>query len=81
MVRTSWKSFSNVYDLARSGTEEKPWEQQVRRYEVALLRLKQECPQVPNVIFGKMTHEEWIKLTLRHAELHLSFLADEGKTP
>ena len=55
------------------GTEEKPWEQQVRRYQVALLRLKQECPQVPNVIFGKMTHEEWIKLTLRHAELHLSF--------
>ena len=25
-------------------------------------------------VFGELTREEWLKLTLRHAELHLSFL-------
>ncbi len=36
-------------------------------------RLTTEAPDVPNMIFGVMTHEEWIKLNLRHSELHLSF--------
>lgn len=37
-------------------------------------RLEKKAPQTPNVIFGPMTHAEWIALHLRHAELHLSFL-------
>lgn len=37
-------------------------------------RLEKTAPQTPNVIFGRMTHNEWITLHLRHAELHLSFL-------
>src|SRR5262245_35190567 len=36
-------------------------------------RLKQEAPTRPNVIFGPLSHQEWINLQLRHAELHLSF--------
>jgi len=36
-------------------------------------RMTKQAPAVPNLIFGPMTHEEWIKLNLRHAELHLSF--------
>ena len=36
-------------------------------------RLAKQAPAAPNLIFGPMTHEEWIKLNLRHAELHLSF--------
>jgi hypothetical protein len=36
-------------------------------------RLESETPLVPNLIFGKMSHADWIKLNLRHAELHFSF--------
>jgi Protein of unknown function (DUF1569) len=39
-----------------------------------LTRLKREAPTAPHPFFGKMTHEEWIGLHLRHCELHLSFL-------
>lgn len=37
-------------------------------------RLEKGPPTRPNVIFGKMTHAEWIQGHLRHAELHLGFL-------
>ncbi len=40
-------------------------------------RLKTEAPTAPNVIFGKLTHEESIAMNLRHAELHLGFLVPE----
>ena len=39
----------------------------------AFPRLLSQAPTVSNPILGSMTHEEWIKLNLRHAELHLSF--------
>jgi len=38
-------------------------------------RLRAGPPARPNVIFGPLTHDEWIQLHLRHAELHLSFFA------
>ena len=28
-------------------------------------------------IFGKLTHDEWIAINLRHAELHLGFQVPE----
>ncbi len=28
----------------------------------------------PSPVFGRMTHDDWINLHLRHAELHLSFM-------
>jgi len=44
------------------------------RVQSAFRRLKDEAPTQPNVIFGPLSHEEWIQMNLRHAELHLSFL-------
>jgi hypothetical protein len=44
------------------------------RLRRVLERLKTEPPNAPNSIFGQMTHEEWIAINLRHAELHLGFL-------
>ncbi len=40
----------------------------------AIARLEREPPTEPSPVFGMLTHEEAIKLNLRHAELHLSFL-------
>jgi Protein of unknown function (DUF1569) len=37
-------------------------------------RLTNNCPLDPHPIFGSMSHDQWKKITLRHAELHLSFL-------
>ena len=36
-------------------------------------RLESQVPTRPNPLFVSLTHEEYIKLNLRHAELHLSF--------
>jgi hypothetical protein len=36
-------------------------------------RLRTEKMTSPHPVFGKLTHEEWLRLHLRHAELHLSF--------
>ena len=55
------------------GTDDLPLDEALTRYRTALDRLRRESPTAPNVIFGPLTHEEWINLNLRHAELHLSF--------
>lgn len=49
-------------------------EEGVRHLGSSLERLKREKPTQRSVLFGEMTHEEWIKGTLRHAELHMSYL-------
>jgi Protein of unknown function (DUF1569) len=36
-------------------------------------RLRDRAPTNANPILGAMSHEDWVKLNLRHAELHLSF--------
>jgi Protein of unknown function (DUF1569) len=41
-------------------------------------RLEKEQPSEPHPFFGPMSHEEWIGMQLRHAELHLSFLVPEN---
>lgn len=43
------------------------------RITAALSRLQSRPPERPNLIFGPLSHEEWITMHLRHAELHLSF--------
>jgi hypothetical protein len=43
------------------------------KFNAAWGRMKKEAPTLPNALFGRMTHDEWIRLQLRHAELHLSF--------
>lgn len=45
----------------------------LQKLRAAVGRLKQERMTARNPVFGKMTHEEWTRLHLRHAEMHLSF--------
>ncbi len=59
------------------GTEPISLDEGLRRYKNVLQRLKFEAPTLPSPILGKMTHEESIALTLRHAELHLGFFVEE----
>ncbi len=56
------------------GTDPLPLDETLPRFRKVMERLKTEAPTAPNVIFGKMTHEESIAITLRHAELHLGFM-------
>ena len=45
----------------------------LRRFRAAMERLRTTAPTIPNPVFGPLTHEQWIQLNLRHAELHLGF--------
>lgn len=40
----------------------------------AAARLRERVPPIPSAAFGPMSHEDSIRLALRHAELHLGFL-------
>lgn len=55
------------------GIESKPADEAMERLRAAMDRLKREAPTRPNELFGRLTHEQWITLQLRHGELHLSF--------
>lgn len=37
-------------------------------------RLQVDCPRFGHPAFGKLSHADWIRLHLRHGELHLSFI-------
>ena len=50
-----------------------PTDQGLARFKAGYTRLKSECPQMPNALFGPMTSDEWVNLHLRHAELHLGY--------
>lgn len=39
----------------------------------SIARLKASAPTNPNPLFGKLRHDEWKSLHMRHAELHLGF--------
>ncbi len=39
----------------------------------AVARTSTERMTAPHPAFGRMTHDEWVVLNLRHCELHLSF--------
>lgn len=54
-------------------TDVLPLDEALLRFRSAMERLKREVPTAPNVIFGQLTHEEWVQLNLRHSELHLGF--------
>jgi hypothetical protein len=55
------------------GTEQLATDEALAQLRAAFDRLAREAPRVANPMFGELTHEEWIKLNLRHTELHLSF--------
>lgn len=46
----------------------------LRRLRAAMERLRSTAPTLDNPAFGRLTHEQWIQLNLRHAELHLGNL-------
>ncbi|HEX8876805.1 MAG TPA: DUF1569 domain-containing protein [Phycisphaerales bacterium] len=57
------------------GTEETATDAGADELRRAFQRLQAGCPTHDNILFGKLTHDEWIQMNLRHAELHLSFLS------
>jgi hypothetical protein len=55
-------------------TEPMPLDEALPRFRKVMERLKTEEPPVPSPALGKLTHQESIAITLRHAELHLGFM-------
>jgi hypothetical protein len=53
------------------GTEDMPAREGLARLSSAFTRIDERDPAIPNPVFGPMTHKEWKKINLRHAELHL----------
>jgi hypothetical protein len=51
--------------------------------KAAVTRLFTETPAAPHPFFGKMAVEEVMQLSLRHAELHMSFIipGSNGQPP
>lgn len=60
--------------LVPDPTEIQPALEHLRK---AIERLKEESPRKPSPFFGDMAPQEWVALTLRHAELHLSFVVPD----
>ncbi len=58
-------------------TEPMPTDEALTRLRRVMERLKKEPPTHPHNVFGQLKHEESIACSLRHAELHLSFLVPE----
>lgn len=48
-------------------------EQALANLHRALDRLEQDAPGAAHPFFGKLASQEWLLLTLRHCELHMSF--------
>lgn len=55
-------------------TEDMPAAQAAAKYHAATQRLEAQAPSAPNPVFGPLSHQEWKRLHLNHASLHLSFL-------
>jgi hypothetical protein len=50
------------------------------RQQIGRIRRGERMTQASGVE-GTYSHEEWVYIHLRHAELHLSFLVEEGNSP
>lgn len=50
------------------------WDKGVAELRQAIERLKSERAEAESPVLGPLTHDEWINLHLRHAEMHLGFL-------
>ena len=60
--------------------DELPLDKALTHFRTALKRLEAETARSPHPVFGEMTLEESNLLQLRHAELHLSFVAPEEES-
>ena len=54
-------------------TEAMPLDEAQQRLRRVMERLKAAPPVIPHNLFGRLTHDEWMAMHLRHAELHLGF--------
>jgi hypothetical protein len=45
----------------------------LEKFRSAVGRVRQEKMTAIHPVFGRITHDEWLQLHLRHAEMHLSF--------
>lgn len=50
------------------------WEDAVNHLRTIIGRAQKERMSGRSPVFGQLTHEEWVQLHCRHAELHFSFL-------
>jgi hypothetical protein len=60
--------------LGTVGQDPIPFDEADAKFRKNFTRLKTEIPKLPNALLGPLTHDQWINLHLRHAELHLSFM-------
>jgi hypothetical protein len=60
------------------GIDDLPAHEGLSRLCSAFARIDDRDPAMPNPVFGPMTHAEWKKLNLRHAELHLGMFESPG---
>lgn len=49
-------------------------EASLQEYRTQIERLKVTKPILAHAVFGPLSHEDWIRLHLRHGELHFSFI-------
>ena len=54
------------------------WDEAMRHLERAIARFDAEVPAHPHPVLGRLTKMEYELLTLRHSELHLSFIVPAG---
>ena len=54
-------------------TEPMPLDEALPRLRRVMERLKTAPPTIPHNLFGRLTHDEWVAMHLRHAEVHLGF--------
>ena len=54
--------------------EDAGWPDAVAHLRSTIGRLQSERMTHPSPLFGPMTHDEWVQLHCRHAELHFSFM-------
>ncbi len=63
------------------GTEDLSTGEGLERLVAAFTRLRDQDPRAVNPVLGPLRHEEWIKINLRHAELHLGYAVPRDKEP
>lgn len=69
--------FPTQFREAYEGQAEVPVADAFQRLRAAILLLQQSGPQHAHPLFGMLSAAEWELLTLRHAELHMSFVLPE----
>jgi hypothetical protein len=62
------------------GIDVMPIDEGLAKMQFAFERLGKQAPTIPNKMFGRMSHDDWIRLNLRHAELHLSFFRGDSRS-